>query len=274
MDFTRRKVTDDFEITLTLKNDGFITPPRLSQKEWLIELRLAELASELQYLNKISKGLVGVSERPTIKNQWSSSTADYSDGSQLIVEGQQVMQDWEHPYMRAMAKVVSQSHGDVLEIGFGMGISATYMLDFGVDSYTVIECNQQVKEHFSRWQNNFPRTPTKLVFGKWQEVIDSVGEYDGIFFDTYPTSEEEFQNHIYNDVTYGAHFFEAAAKHLKKGGVFTYFSGEIDTLSRRHKRRLLEHFESVTCSVVRDLHPPSDCNYWWADSMVLVHATK
>jgi guanidinoacetate N-methyltransferase len=37
---------------------------------------------------------------------------------------------------------------------------------------------------------------------------------------------------------------------------------------------LFEHFSSVGVSLVRDLQPPADCQYWWADSMAVVKAIK
>ena len=35
-----------------------------------------------------------------------------------------IMMDWEHPAMSASAAYVTEGGGDILEIGFGMGISA------------------------------------------------------------------------------------------------------------------------------------------------------
>ena len=39
----------------------------------------------------------------------------------------EVMMDWEDELMSASAAYVCQNGGDILEIGFGMGISAGYM---------------------------------------------------------------------------------------------------------------------------------------------------
>ena len=41
--------------------------------------------------------------------------------------GQMVMMSWEHPLMKKHAEVVCRNSGDILEIGFGMGISAGYI---------------------------------------------------------------------------------------------------------------------------------------------------
>jgi len=261
------------ELSLDIKEDTFIEPPDPSQKNWTITRAMEELADDLVHLDACTKRFVDGSKRDAIREEWARSQAKYDD-TQLIIDGQQVMQDWERPYMEAMAKVASETHGDVLEVGFGMAISASYMLAMGVKSYTVIECNEGVKKEFEKWQKKYPNDKTRLVLGKWQDVIDDLGQFDGIFFDTYPLSEKEYRDYVVDNVTFAEHFFEAAAAHLRPGGIFTYYSNEIDSVSRRHQRALFKYFKEVTFSVCHPLFPPTDCNYWWADSMVITKCVK
>ncbi len=69
-------------------------------------------------------------------------------------------------------------------------------------------------------------------------------------------------------------FFPIASKHLNKGGAFTYFSNEIDSLSREHQRLLLNHFSSFSVQKI-NLNMPEDVkDLWWANSMVVVKAIK
>ena len=58
---------------------------------------------------------------------------------------QQVMMEWERPYMEASIDML-QPKGDVLEIGFGCGYSATQIMKYPIESYTVIECDPGVIE--------------------------------------------------------------------------------------------------------------------------------
>jgi guanidinoacetate N-methyltransferase len=262
-----------FQISLDIKDDGFISPQDPSQKNWVITRAMDELADDLEHLDAVSRRFVPGTKRQQIVEEWAKAQAKYGD-TDLVIDGQQVMQDWERPYMEAMARVVTETHGDVLEIGFGMGISATYIQTMGVRSYTVIECNEDVRKKFESWKSRYPGRDIRLAFGKWQDVIDTLGLFDGIFFDAYPLSEQEFNKYVIEDVTFAQHFFEPAARHLKQGGIFTYYSNEIDSVSRRHQRALLKHFTSATFSVCHPLFPPKDCNYWWADSMVVVKAIK
>lgn len=265
--------TPDFEITLKIKNHGFIKPPQEYQANWNIRRLLEEFGDDLAHLDKQAARFVEGTGRIEIDEDWKKSQATY-DGSQLIIDEQQVMQDWQHPLMKKMATIAAENHGDVLEVGFGMGISATYMMEMGVKSYSVIECNEGVIKYFNKWRERYPDVNIRLIEGMWQDVTGQLEMYDSIFFDTYPLSEEEFFKHVINSVTFAEHFFPTAYKHLRKGGVFTYYTNEIDTYSRRHQQLVFKYFDTFSLSVVKPLQPPPDCKNWWADSMVAIKAVK
>jgi guanidinoacetate N-methyltransferase len=270
-----RHQDEKFSITLEAGEQQLSRFPTQFQREWLLGRALREFADDLEHLDALSERLVPGVERPPIHDAWESSAAA-QDASELVIQGQQVMQSWEQPLMRRMARAAASRGGDVLEVGFGMGISAGFMLDAGVRSYTVIECNDAVVAGFERWRGRYPATETRLVRGRWQDVGDQLGTYDGILFDTYPLSQDEYVRNEVNGRAYShaAEFFPLAAARLRPGGVFTYFTCEIDSLSRGHQRRLLRHFDSFQVSVVRGLAPPAGCQYWWADSMAMVTATR
>ena len=50
----------------------------------------------------------------------------------------EVMMDWEDPLMSASAAYVCENGGDILEIGFGMGISPGYIQSHSISSHTII----------------------------------------------------------------------------------------------------------------------------------------
>ena len=268
-------VAEDFDVAVEITDVEFIPSPfgEGGLREALLRKVEEELRDDLVSLDKLTRNFVPGSERDYIDQDWQTSDAIY-DGSQLLIEDQQVMQDWQHPLMRKLAEIAASSRGHVLEIGFGMGISSTYMLEMGIKAYTVIECNQQVIDHFDQWKKRFPGVDIQLIPGKWQEVIDDLGMFDAILFDTYPQDEEEFVKYVVNSVTFAEHFFPTAASHLKKGGIFTYYTNEIDSFSRRHQRALMDYFNRVSMEVVRGLEPPADCKNWWADSMAAIKAIK
>lgn len=264
-----------FDVSVTLKDDNFISPPRESQRSWLLRRALNEFADDLVALDEASKRMVSGSARVHLQQEWKGSGAKYDD-TQLIIQGQQVMQDWEHPLMKAMAEIVTESHGDILELGFGMAISATYIQEFGCRSYTVIEANEGVVEHFKKWKEQFPGRDINVIHSRWHDAVDKLEaeSFDGIFFDTVPTDEEEYMREVIDNVVMAEDIFPAASRLLRKGGIFTWYTNEIDSFSRRHQRLALKYFSSVAVSVVKGLAPPEDCHYWWSDSMVAVKAVK
>jgi amino acid adenylation domain-containing protein len=265
----------EFEHFLRFADDEFIRPPNDNQRNWILHRALEEFADDLRHLHEVSKRFVTGSERPEMSDGWSQSEAEYDD-SQLVIQGQQVMQDWERPMMKAMAEIVCETRGDVVEVGFGMGISASAIQDNHPRSHTIIEFNENVIRRFETWRRQYPDSDIRLVRGKWQDAVAELetNRYDGVFFDTYSSDEDEYLNDVLNGITFAESFFPTAAALLRTGGVFSYYTNEIDSFSRRHQRLIFEHFDSFNLSVVRSMTPPDDCNYWWADSMAVVKAIK
>ena len=262
-----------FDLLLKLRDPNFIRPPRASQRNWLLQRSLDEFSDDLAAIDESCRRFVPGSERPAIQREWSAGAARY-DVAQLVIEGQQVMQAWERPLMSALAEIATESHGDVLEVGFGMAISATEIQLRGARSHTIVECNHDVIAEFEKWRTRYPGREIRLVAGLWQDATPSLGSFDAILFDTYPMSEDEFNKAAIESITFAEPFIPVAASLLREGGVFTYYTNEIDSFSRRHQRLLLRHFRSLTISVVRGLEPPPDCHYWWADSMAVIKAVK
>jgi guanidinoacetate N-methyltransferase len=262
---TRRlKRSKDFEITLQVKNDDFIRPPREAQRNWLLNRAITEFADDLMELNDLAKRFVPGSEK-----------VDVRDHSQARLTDQEIMEDWQIPVMKEMAKVATESHGDVLEVGFGRGISAQFIQDNGVKSHTIVECNDFIFQELNKWKSNNPGRDIRPVQGMWQDVVDRMDMFDGIFFHTYPLNEEEHQEYVVKSKTFAEHFFPSAAAHLRRGGIFTYLTNEIDSFSRAHQRLVFKYFTSFSLKVVGPLAIPEQCiDTLWANSMVVIRAVK
>ena len=257
------KRTQSFDLTLEVKDETFIRPPHESQRNWLLNRFLREAADDLQALHALASRFVPGGTRALPDDL---RTAPLSD--------EQIMEDWQLPLMEAMAAIAARAGGDVLEIGFGLGVSATCMQQHGVRSHTIIDCNPSIIERYERWRNGYPERDIRMVPGLWQDVIGGLGQFDSIFFHTYALDEDESVELLARSVTFAGHFFPAAAEHLRPGGVFTYLTGEIDSLSRAHQRLLLERFSSFRVQRV-PLSVPADVrDAWWADSMAVVEAVK
>ena len=95
----------------------------------------------------------------------------------------EVMMDWEDGLMKASADYICSNGGDILEIGFGMGISAGYIQSNNINSHTIVENHPQIIEKLKTWAEDKPNVI--IVEGDWYDVKDSLSTYDGIFYDTF-----------------------------------------------------------------------------------------
>jgi protein-L-isoaspartate O-methyltransferase len=98
----------------------------------------------------------------------------------------EVMMDWEAPIMYASAQYVAENGGNILEIGYGMGISAGYIQSFGPKSHTIVEIHPEIAREASKWA--FKREGVTILQGDWYSLtkeIEGLGPYDGIFYDAY-----------------------------------------------------------------------------------------
>ena len=253
----------EFEINIELKDPNFICPPREVQRNMLLNKAIKEFADNLYSLDTSSKNFVEGTDSWQLKER---TDADLND--------HEIMEDWQIPVMQAMVDEVAKSDRDLLEIGFGRGISSEMIQQRGVKSHTIMECNQSVIKRFDQWAEQYPERQIELVNGLWQEKIGDLGLFNSVFFHTYPLNEEEYIKYVHSSITFSEHFFPYASAHLKENGVFTYLSLEIDSLSRSHQRLLLKHFSSFRLKLV-SLDMPDDVeDSWWADSMVVVTAVK
>ena len=97
--------------------------------------------------------------------------------------GDEVMMDWEDSLMSASAAYVTENGGDILEIGFGMGISAGYIQSHSIDSHIIVENHPQIIPKAVEWASN--KSNVTIVSQSWYDVKDSIGTFNGVFFDTW-----------------------------------------------------------------------------------------
>ena len=106
----------------------------------------------------------------------------FEDDKIVTEDGSEVMMSWEAPIMEKSAEYICESKGDILEIGFGMGICSDYIQAQGVNSHTIVEIHPQIIEKLKIWAED--KDNVIIVEGDWSSV-SGLGTYDGIFIDTY-----------------------------------------------------------------------------------------
>ena len=110
------------------------------------------------------------------------TTLVFTENEIAIDNGRSVMMDWEAPIMEKSAEYICQSKGDILEIGFGMGICSDFIQAQDVKSHTIIEIHPQVIEKLKIWAED--KDNVIIIEGDWYSV-NGLSTYDGIFIDTY-----------------------------------------------------------------------------------------
>ena len=110
-------------------------------------------------------------------------------GENILLDSnqEQVMMAWEKPYMQSCIDMLEPT-GDVLEIGFGMGYSATHIQTYKPKSYTIIECDPVVIKQCKEWAKDYNNVT--IIEARWQEVLgtDKLKKYDQVFFDDFPNN--------------------------------------------------------------------------------------
>jgi len=204
---------------------------------------------------------MGVSSYPGGKDVWPHLPVQQT-ANELKIGQWQVMQRWETPLMERLAEFVTHNRGDVLEVGFGLGISADAILRKGCRSYTVIEAHPMIAEKAREWGSNASVAVT-VHEGFWQDIVPTLAKrFDGILFDTYPLTEDEWlSNHF--------PFIPIAPSLLTEGGVLTYFSDETVDFRAEHLRLLLAAFKDIRLVRIDGLEPYPGCEYWTADHMIV-----
>jgi guanidinoacetate N-methyltransferase len=198
-----------------------------------------------------------------VSRQWKKASARFTK-EKLEVLGFAVMESWETPYMKDLADIATIKGGTILEIGFGLGISAALVQSHNIEKHIIVEANAAVAKAARAFARK-SRRKIRVVEALWQDAVREFPDasIDGILFDSYPLNSEE---------VYGNHFafFPEAYRLLREDGVFTYYSDEEKVISERHlkqlqkagfnKRRILARLSHVS--------PPPNCEYWKARTIV------
>ena len=125
----------------------------------------------------------------------------------------EVIMSWEAPIMEKSAEFICHNKGDILEIGFGMGICSDYIQAEGVNSHTIIEMHPQILTKLNTWASD--KSNVTIIEGDWSSV-NGLGTYDGIFIDTY--GDENWRR-----------FKDFALSKAKNSGKITYWNNFIDS---------------------------------------------
>jgi hypothetical protein len=155
----------------------------------------------------------------------------------------EVMMSWEAPIMEKSAEYICHNKGDILEIGFGMGICSDYIQTQGVNSHTIIEIHPQIIERLNTWASG--KSNVTIIEGDWAD-LSLTDTYDGIFMDTYGDDN-------WND------FKPFALARAKSGAKLTYWNN-FDEENNEHSFDSIS-FETISISPVENTYMNGNIYY-------------
>ena len=182
-------------------------------------------------------------------------------GNNILIddsENHQIMMEWEKPYMEKSIKILNP-FGKVLEIGFGMGYSATEICkNTNVTEYSVIECKPIVWKNFDKWKKEQRKNlKINLIKGRWEDILETLDKFDCIYFDDYDMETNNNPNIRFNKFVYNI-----LKNHLNIGSkISCYSTANHNTLSHINCLKY-EHNEF-------DIKIPDYCNYAKGNKMYI-----
>ena len=190
-------------------------------------------------------------------------TDEYGKEILLKDDKHQVMMSWEKPYMQACIDEL-QPHGDVLEVGFGMGYSANQIQKYKPTSHTIIEMDDNV---ITRAKLDLGFHPTlgyydnvKWIHGTWQKELRNLGTFDYIFFDDYPLIDpkDNFERKLIAERFFM--FLDICLySHTNSGAMFSAYIHDPKGAfkERMIRNNMIEYHETYI-----DIDVPDNCNYY------------
>lgn len=101
-------------------------------------------------------------------------------------------------YEESAADIVSEKGGNILEIGFGLGISANKIHSNNPDKHVIIEIEEEIYNKALQWAND--KNNVEVILGDWKTTINDITDkFDGIYMDADQDDTDDLES-FSNDV--------------------------------------------------------------------------
>jgi hypothetical protein len=186
-------------------------------------------------------------------------------------EKHQIMMEWEKSYMEKSIEILDP-FGQVLEIGFGMGYSASKICSYdNVKEYNVIECSPIVWEKCESFIKNMkekrPELKVNLIKGRWEDMLITLGKFNCIYFDDY-VLDSTFNINVFNKNRLKWFMLQILKNNTYIGSKISFYS----------TTKLLNLYEKLNCINIKcieyEINIPDNCNYARGNKMYIPLFTK
>lgn len=174
----------------------------------------------------------------------------------------QIMMEWEKPYMEACIQKL-EPFGDVLEIGFGLGYSATEIQKYQIKSYTVIECDIDTYERALIWKKKYNHT-INVIHDRWENIYHSLPKFDCIFFDDFDIKTLELCKKDPYTPCRNINFIEKIKNNLKKYSKFSFYCAineKNEELYKKQWNNTLKFYLKKIDFEKYEINVPKNCKY-------------
>lgn len=191
-------------------------------------------------------------------------TTDKNDQKIILSSSRehQIMMEWEKAYMEACIQKL-QPFGDVLEIGFGLGYSATEIQKFSINSYTIIECDKDTYHRALKWKENYNH-PINVVFGRWENFYYRLPKFDCVFFDDYDVKTVELCKINKKIPCRNITFFNRIKNNLKNYFKYSFYCAldekDIKKYKTQWKNNLKFDYKNISFDKYK-IEIPKNCKY-------------
>jgi hypothetical protein len=112
----------------------------------------------------------------------------------------EVMSDFQAPYMKKLAEIVTMHGGKILNVGFGLGLADTFIQEYSeirtVNEHHIVEINESVYKNACAWREKQKNKDKIFIYhSSWEDLIPQLAEkkmvFDGVLYDGYPLRLED-----------------------------------------------------------------------------------